>query len=363
MSDADGSDKSQPATPEKRRKAREEGQFPRSKDAGAVAATAGVLLVLSMGGAAMVEQVTEFTSWCFRSPDALVQELHQEVLTAAVGLFTALVLPPTLFATVAAVGIGFAQAGWHPSLDLAMPKWSRVDPMGRLKSMFSLGSGGGEAVMSFARVGIVGAVTYYAIKQALPDLLDLGDAELRGASMHVVGFISKVTIRATIALAAIAAADYIYSLIKLNKDLMMSTQELKDEFKQQEGDPAVKGRIRQRMREMAKRAITVQVARADVIVTNPTHIAVALRYRQEESAPVVTAKGVDEVAMHIRRIAREAGIPIVENKPLARALSAKVKSGQPVPVELYEAVAAVLAFVYRLRQRMGYRTTTPSERR
>jgi len=130
----------------------------------------------------------------------------------------------------------------------------------------------------------------------------------------------------------------------------MSRQELKDELKQQEGDPKIKARIRARARELAKRGISKEVKRSDVIIANPTHISVALRYRSTEGAPVVMAKGYDEVALFMRKIADENGIAIVENRPLARALAEKTRVGKTIPIELYQAVAQVLAFVYRLKR-------------
>jgi flagellar biosynthesis protein FlhB len=131
----------------------------------------------------------------------------------------------------------------------------------------------------------------------------------------------------------------------------MSRQELKDEMKQSEGDPAMKGRQRARAREMIRKGLLKQIKRSDVVIANPTHVSVALRYRAEEGAPIVTAKGVDEVALYIRELAKKHGVPIVENIPLARALNAKVKVGKTIPMELYKAAAEVLAFVYRLKAR------------
>src|SRR4051812_42233872 len=135
---------------------------------------------------------------------------------------------------------------------------------------------------------------------------------------------------------------------------MMSRQEIKDEMKQAEGDPRIKARQRARARERLKRGLAKQVKSSDVVLANPTHISVALRYRAKDGAPVVTAKGYDEIAMHMRKIAKDAGIPVVENRMLARAIAARVKVGRAIPVDLYAAVAEVLAFVYRLRRRVVF---------
>jgi flagellar biosynthesis protein FlhB len=153
------------------------------------------------------------------------------------------------------------------------------------------------------------------------------------------------------ALAAMVALDYAYNRFKFEKSIMMSQQEIKDEHKQQEGDPRIKARMRAKAREMAKRSMLQAVSQADFVIANPTHVSVAIRYRPEEGAPIVATKGYDEVALHIRALAKQHNVPIVENIPLARALAKRVKIGRTIPVDLYAAVAEVLAFVYRLKNR------------
>jgi flagellar biosynthetic protein FlhB len=348
----DTTNKTLEATPEKLRKARKEGQFARSRDAGSVAATVGVLLVTYAAGSWMTGMLGALARSCFGAAGAIAYGQRQELLQSWAATTIALIVPPALTAAIAATAVGFVQAGWQPYLEILQPKLSRINPMGRLKSMLTLGGGGVELGMTLLRVGVVGIIAWQSVKQSLPELMLLADADIHGSIARIASLMGQLAIRATVALAVLAAVDYVYARYKLRKDLMMSVQELKEEHKQQEGDPAVKSRLRQRMREMTRHALAVQVGRADVLVTNPTHVAVALRYRQTEAAPVVTARGYDEVALYMRKLAREAGVPIVENRPLARMLAAKVKPGQMVPVELYAAVAEVLAFVYRLRRRM-----------
>jgi flagellar biosynthesis protein FlhB len=171
------------------------------------------------------------------------------------------------------------------------------------------------------------------------------------AFQQVMGVTMGRTNAAHIASEAGTAVDYLKSYFSHRKKMMMSRQEMKDEMKQSEGDPAMKGRQRARAREMLRKGLAKQVKRADVIVANPTHVSVALRYRAQEGAPVVTCKGVDEVALYIRELAKKNDIPIVTNIKLARALNAQVKAGKAIPVELYKAAAEVLAFVYRLKSK------------
>ena len=208
-----------------------------------------------------------------------------------------------------------------------------------------------NTVLALGRVAVVGVVAYMVVEEALPTLLKLTRTPLIGAVGALGAVVSRLAIWATVALAVLTAADYGYSWWKHERDLRMSREEIKQEMKGQEGDPKVKARQRARAREMLRRGIRKEVKTADVIVTNPTHVAVAIRYRAHEGAPVVAAKGYDDVAMFIRSLAKEHGIPIIENKPLARALAEQVKAGRAIPVELYAAVAEVLAFVYRLRNR------------
>jgi flagellar biosynthetic protein FlhB len=171
------------------------------------------------------------------------------------------------------------------------------------------------------------------------------------AALQIGEVTFKVAAWCTLALGILAAVDYAQSWWKHEKSIKMSRQELKDEMQQQEGSPQVKQRQRARAREMLKRGIHKAVKEATVIVTNPTHVAVALRYHPAEGAPTVVAKGYDEVAQHIKALAKELGVPTVENVPLARGLAEKVRVGRPIPADFYAAVAEVLAFVYRIRGR------------
>jgi flagellar biosynthetic protein FlhB len=186
----------------------------------------------------------------------------------------------------------------------------------------------------------------------MPLLVRLSGVSLVSAAAKACETASSVALRACIALAVLAAADYAFSHFRLEKQLMMSRQEIKDEMKQQEGDGRVKHRARARARERMKRGLVKMVKSADVVVANPTHISVALRYRAQDGAPVLVAKGYDEVALYIRQLARENGVPVLENRPLARAIAARVKVGRQIPVDLYAAVAEVLAFVYRLKNKV-----------
>ncbi len=200
-------------------------------------------------------------------------------------------------------------------------------------------------------VGVVGIVAWHVIEGAFPTLMRLTRAPLSGSVATLIDVVTRLALWSALALAVLTALDFMHSWWRHEQSLKMSRQELKEELHQQEGNPRIKARQRARAREMLKRSIRKEVKTADVIVTNPTHVAVALRYRPSEGAPVVVAKGYDEVAQFIKELAREHAIPTVENVPLARSLAERVKAGRAIPVDLYGAVAEVLALVYRLKNR------------
>lgn len=343
-------EKTEPATPEKLQRARDEGQMARSRDGGAVAATGAVLIVILASGRTLVGIVTAFAVKCFQNPHALYSSDPGRLLREfGVGLAT-IAIPIAFAAAMGGLGAGVLEAGFHPRFELAAPKLERLDPTSKLKQLFSLKQGGVNALLALLRVAVVAAVAYGILKSEFPGLARLSRTELTSGLRFVGHLMLKVSVGSFLALAVLSLLDYGQSWWRLQQELMMSRQELKEELRQQEGDPKVKARIRARARELAKRGIAKEVKRSDVVVANPTHISVALRYRATEGAPVVMAKGYDEVALFMRKIAEENGIAVVENRPLARALAEKTRVGKMIPIELYQAVAQVLAFVYRLKR-------------
>lgn len=350
MSDSD-SDKTEDATPERRRKAREEGQFPRAKDTGALAATIAILITISSLGGSYWEMLRTFTQRCFSEGlvfkgggiGYIARELAVVLLAAT--------LPIAGVAAVAAILAGFAEAGFQPNLDLAAPKFERLNPIGKLGQMFSPKAAFTNIALSLLRVGVVGWVAYSIVRADFPLLARLSRAPVAAGAAQIFSVMARVTLWSTVALIVLAGVDYVTSWFRHESQIRMSLQEVKDEHKSQEGSPQVKSRQRARARELLRRGVRKGVKEATVIITNPTHIAIAIRYRVSEGAPVVTAKGFDEVAQHIKELARDYDVPVIENKPLARALAAKVKVGKVIPVELFVAVAEVLAFVFRLKKR------------
>jgi len=208
-----------------------------------------------------------------------------------------------------------------------------------------------ELLKSVVMITLIGIIAYQTIKKNYRYIFTFYDMSLNQAIGTITSDVVGLGIKISAILLIVGAADYMYQKYKFNKDMMMTKQEVKDEYKQSEGDPQIKGQRRQKMREMSQRRMMSDLPKADVVITNPTHYAVAIQYDETvASAPVVLAKGADYVAKNIREAAKEYGIEIVENKPLARMLYNNVEIGEEIPKELYEAVAEILAIIYAKRQ-------------
>jgi flagellar biosynthesis protein FlhB len=345
------SERTEEPSPERRRKAREEGQFARGKDAGNTVAGVLVLCTLAALGDDIVKVQGDFAARCFGQPYDLIRGDPKALLHAVASTVMTIVFPVAGAAALGALVLGVAEAGYHPNFELAAPKWERLNPLPKLKQMFMFHEMLVDVLLQLARVMVVGFVAYRSVKDAFPRLMQLNRVDLGSGVVEILGALFKVALWSSLALAGLALIDYLKSYRKHEASIRMSRQELKEEAKQQEGDQRIKQRLRARARDAAKRGMRRAVESSDFVIANPTHISVAIRYRVDEGAPVVTVKGYDEIALYIRTLAKENQIPVIENRALARALAKRVKAGRPVPVDLYAAVAEILAFVYRLKNR------------
>jgi flagellar biosynthetic protein FlhB len=265
-----------------------------------------------------------------------------------------LTAPVMLIALLISVGSTVVQVGFLQVEDALAPNFEKINPLSGFKRMFSLRNLV-EAVKSFIKLVFVAAVVVLILKKEIfkvPFMIQLSVQEL-------VSYMGDITVRLLggigVAMGALSAADYFFQRWDLDKKMMMTKQEVKEEHKQREGDPLIKARIRRVQREMANRRMMDKVPKADVIITNPTHIAVALKYDANLPAPQLIAKGADLIAERIKALAREHNIPVIENKPLARTIYKTLKIGQVIPRELFVAVAEVLSYVYRLRKKKKVR--------
>ena len=263
-----------------------------------------------------------------------------------------LVIPILLVAIVIAILGNMLQQKWMVTAKPLQPKFSKISPISGFKRMFSVRQLV-ELIKSIAMISIIMIVVYNTVKSKMNILLTFYDVGLNTALSTIGSIIIDLGIKISAVFLIVGFADLFYQRIKFKNDNMMTKQEIKDEFKNTEGDPQVKGQIKRRMQEVSRRRMMQQLPEADVVITNPTHFAVALKYEPDAGkAPVVIAKGADYLAFQIKDKAKEYNIAIVENKPLARILYHNIDIGMEIPPELYQAVAEILAVVMRTNNRL-----------
>ena len=261
-----------------------------------------------------------------------------------------LILAPILAAAlIAGVLANYMQIGFMFSTETIQLKLEKLDPIKGFKRIFSIRAIV-ELLKSMLKISVVGLVTFFVIWQRIDEMMFLSKKSIGNAITTLADITVKVGIYASIALLVLSLLDYLYQKYDYEKNIRMSKQDIKDEYKNIEGDPLVKSKIKQKQREMAMQRMMQEVPKADVVITNPTHYAIALKYDEQKSdAPYVVAMGVDFVAQKIKYVAKENDVVMVENRPLARALYDQVEIGQAIPEEFFKAVAEILAFVYKTK--------------
>jgi flagellar biosynthesis protein FlhB len=345
-------EKTESATPRRLRKAREEGQIARSRELSTFALlAAGFFGVWGMSDS-IGEHLQAMLRAAFTFDHAGAFETHRMMIGAGAasreGLYA--LLPILAVTGAAALLAPMALGGWQLSTKGLEPKFERLNPIAGLGKIFSI-NGPIQLAMSLAKTLVVGIIGGTAIWNRREEILALATQPLHLALANTVHLIAVCCGMTVAGMFVVAALDVPYQLWQFHKKLRMSKEEVKREHRESEGDPHVKGRIRQQQRAIARRRMMTQVPKADVVVTNPTHFAVALQYTDGEMrAPKVVAKGVNLVAARIRELAAENNVPLLEAPPLARALYHNVELNREIPGQLYGAVAEVLAWVYQLRR-------------
>jgi flagellar biosynthetic protein FlhB len=348
-------DKTEPATSRKREEAREEGQVARSADVSSAAVLLAGLLILRVGGPYMLHGLASILRDAFGSLNSGDVEMRSAASLMSRYAVRGLLLCLPIMLGIGAVGLAsnVLQVGFRVLAKPISPDLSRLDPIKGLARLVSWRSFI-ELLKSMAKVGIVAYVVCAFLRAEYPRLNDLAGLSAGAAGSQVAGLCWRLLARACAAMVVIGILDYAYQRLHYEKTLRMTKQEVKEEFKRTEGDPHMKAKIRQRQRELARVRMMHAVPEADVVVTNPTNVAVALKYDTDRmSAPTVVAKGQRLLAEKIREIAAAHRVPIVENPPIARLLYKVVEIGQQIPAELYQAVAEILAFVYRMGTKAG----------
>jgi flagellar biosynthetic protein FlhB len=338
----------------KLRKAREEGRVAKSAEVpAALLMLVGIFTISLLSGYLLQTMLGMLTFFLGEATDP--GALSRALAVQFMGYLTRLAAPILLVLFVVAIAGNVIQVGFLFSAKPITPDFSRVVP--RFGRWFQRAFASGEAAFNLAKsvvkVAIIAAVAWLNISAELPRLVRLSMAPFLSGVAIVSGAAFRIVVEAAIALLAFSAVDYWFQRRQYMESLKMSRQEVKEERRMYEGDPLVRGRLRERMREIMRRNMLQAVPKADVVITNPTHYAVALEYdRAAMAAPTVTAKGADLVAQRIREIAREHGVAIVENRPLAQALWREVEIGDAIPEKYYEVISIVLAQVYRMSGRV-----------
>ncbi|AZV55974.1 fused FliR family export protein/FlhB family type III secretion system protein [Clostridium sp. AWRP] len=343
-------DKTEEATPKKKSDSRKKGQIARSKEIGlTMTLLASTLVIAVLGGyvgtslgSTMVAFLNDYIN------TSLDYSSVNKILFITIWRIAIVFLP--IAVPILAIGVlaNMIQTRGLITFETLKPDFSKLNPINGFKRMFSARSVM-ELLKDTAIVSIVGYVGYKFIKDNYMYILNLGQLDSRAVAKAIGSLAVGIFFRITLIMLIIAILDYMFQRYQYNKDLRMSKQEIKEEFKQDEGDPQIKSKRRQKQRELAMRRMMQEVPKATVVVTNPTHVAVALKYEEGQNAPVLVAKGLDAVALKIKEIAKDNDVPIIENRPLARLIYKEVEIDMEIPDEMYQAVAEILALVYKMR--------------
>ncbi|MBQ6129155.1 MAG: flagellar biosynthesis protein FlhB [Lachnospiraceae bacterium] len=353
-----GGEKTEPATDKKLDDARKEGQVAKSKELGQAFTLLALFIILKIWAGTIGHNFMNSFRINYSRMNEMTTLVNGQIsvkdfcrlLNINITQMALMVAPVFLAGFIIAIVVEIFQVKWKPTAKPLQPKFSKINPISGFKRIFSV-----EKLLdllkSLIKIFLLGYLAYSTIRGQFAVLFSLFDMELISA-VKIIGDIAiNLGLKISAFYIVIGFADYGYQKWKFSEDMKMTKQEVKDEWKNAEGDPAIKGRQRQRMQEASRRRMMQAVPSADVVITNPTHFAVAIKYDVTVfDAPYIVAKGEDFLAARIKERAAEAGVEIVENKPLARMLYYNVELGSPIPPELYQTVAEILAVIYNARQ-------------
>ncbi|QCR31812.1 flagellar biosynthesis protein FlhB [Lysinibacillus sp. SGAir0095] len=348
-------DKTEKATPKKRQDARKKGQVLKSQDVTAAIVLLLLFMFLYFAGPMMLEGIFGFLHQAFEKNiliETVSTETVMQMYTDSLKEMALIILPFMAIAVVAGILANFMQFGLLFTLEPMKLDLKKMDPIKGFKKIISVRAIV-NLIKSLLKISFIGTVTVVIIWMNLEEVLSLSFQSPWDTLTTVAKLTGIMGIAASLTLVVIALIDYIYEKYEYEKQLKMSKQDIKDEYKNAEGDPKIKSKIKQRQREMAMRRMMQEIPNADVVITNPTHYAIALKYDdQNMEAPKVVAKGTDYVAQKIKLIAKENDVVMVENRPLARAMYDQVEIDQQVPEEFFKAIAEILAYVYRIKRKI-----------
>lgn len=353
----EGGEKTEDATPKKLKEAREEGQVAKSTELNTAVMLFALFLVLKIYIGSIGNQFIDVYEKIYGSITLVVEDdMSMNIIMSLLGYSIKTIILIALPIFLVGVVVGFlvdkVQIKWKVTTKPLKPKLSKLDPIKGFKKMFSKEKLV-QLLFSLLKIILIGVLVYDTLKDQWGLILSLYDFSLFQAIGVIGSMVISLGMQISSVFLVIGFADLFYQRMKFKKDMKMSKKEVKDEWKNAEGDPHIKGKIKSKMLEASRRRMMSAIPNADVVITNPTHFAVALQYdRESGAAPVVVAKGADFMAQKIKDIAKENKVEIVENKPLARMLYFNVEIDQEIPQELYQMVAEILAYVYRIKNKI-----------
>lgn len=341
-------EKTEKATPKKKRDSRKEGEVAKSIEVNNVFSLIAIILVIQTFGPKVGSNMVGFVSRSLSIGDYSAMPSFTEI----VKVYASVVAPFMIVAFAVGVLISYLQVGILFTPKVLMPKGNRISPLQGMKRIFS-GKTVFNMVKTLIKLGIIVVISYVSLNEIIPEMSQFGRLEIGESIERSISLLLRLCVKIAIGLLVNAVLDYGYNMFEHNKKLKMTKQEVKDEHKKTEGDPQIKANIRGKQQKMAKMRMMQAVPEADVVITNPTHYAIALKYEiGKGSAPVVVAKGQDLVAQKIKQIAKENSVEIVEKKTVARMLYSNVDIGESIPYEYFQAVAEILAYVYNKKKNM-----------
>lgn len=348
-------ERTEAATPKRKREAREKGQVAKSKEIVTAAVLLAGFLAMRIFASSIYSNLSELIEYFFNFPinteAAITTGDITKVYLYALWVFAKVTAPLLLIAGLVSFAVNYIQVGYLFTLKPLVPKFNKLNPIEGFKNIFSKNAFV-ELIKSIFKIGIIGYIIYSYLQKNFVIIPQLLSMDMWSTAVFIGNTIVNTGIRVAVVLLVMSLFDYGFQYWQFEKKLKMTKQEIKEEYKMTEGNPQIKSKIREKQRQMSLKRMMTEVPKADVVITNPTHFAIAIKYDATKAeAPMVLAKGKDLIAQKIKEIAKENRVPTVENKPLAQALYKSVDIGDMVPADLYKAVAEVLAFVYSLKNK------------
>lgn len=353
MAEQEGQEKTEEPSDKRREDSRKEGQVAFSKEVTSAAILAGVGMIFYATSSSILQQSQKFLYDSFTQLDQEEFTINTvtKILKHALDVSSPIFWPFAIAVIIVGLLSSIFQVGFKPTFKPMAPKFNKISPASGIKRLFSAQSVA-ELFKSLFKMGVLGFIGYLSFAEELDTLMGLSVSNTQTIISYNFSMLATITGKITLALVVLAIMDYMFQRWQHEQKLKMTKQELKEEMKQSEGDPQLKGRIRQVQREMSKARMMQEVPQADAVITNPTHFAVAIKYdREVMMAPQITAKGADFIALRMRAVAKENNVPVIERPPLARELYRDVEVGEVIPDRFFKAIAEILAFVYRLRKK------------